>query len=126
MCYDKRSTANQNERVNKMRFDIEAISKHIANKLVGLVDANVRDYVEYDFKDTGKQDEMVQQEVQWFLDYKGMEPSYDWMVEQIIDHPVMQQCFDELEQAVKDYKWSVTQYERELPYLNQQYRRDVL
>ena len=109
-----------------MRYDFEAISKQIANKLVGLVDANVRDYVEYDFKDTGKQDEMVQQEVQWFLDYKGMEPSYDWMVEQIIDHPVMQQCFDELEQAVRDYKYECNLYERGFTYANEQYRRDVL
>lgn len=109
-----------------MRYDFEAISKQIANKLVGLVDASPWDYAEYDFKDAGKQDEMVQQEVQWFLDYKGMEPSYDWMVEQIIEHPIMQQCFHELEMTIDGFKYDASQAARESLWINQQYRRDVL
>ncbi len=109
-----------------MRYDIPKIAEQVANKIIGMVDAEPYHYVDDDFNDPGIQDGLVQEQVQWFLDYKGMEPSYDWMVEQLIEHPIMQQCFGELEVIIKDYKRDLIYAESERRMLEMDYRRSVL
>lgn len=109
-----------------MKFNIPAIVSQVANKITGQVDASPEAYVGVDFSDIGTQDDLVQKELVWLLDYRPVAYVYDRLVEQVLEHPEMVLCFEVAAQIVMSHAFDADTHNRERAWMEEQYRRDVL
>ena len=108
-----------------MTFNVPEIVKKVAEGIMQKVDANTEDYAEKDFTDGGVQDELVQIELQDELSDLP-ERIYDKLIENVIEHPEMQLCFETAAVVVEDWKSSVIEYEKERQAMIRDYYRGVL
>lgn len=109
-----------------MKFDVMAIVTEVASKIVGQVDADKADFMDTDFTDCGTQNDLVDRELNWLLDRKVPEVTYNQLVGVLLDHPEMQFCFNVCDMMVKDQMEQYIQAEREQAMQARDYQRSVL
>jgi len=108
-----------------MTFNVPEIVKKVAEGIMQKVDANTEDYADTDFTDIGVQDDLVQAELQDEL-FDLPDHIYDRLIENVIEHPEMQLCFEAAAVVVKDWKSSVVEYENERQAMIRDYYNSVL
>ena len=108
-----------------MTFNVPEVVKLVANGVMQKVDANPENYTDMDFSDIGTQDALVQQELQDKLS-ELPDSVYDQLVENVIDHPEMQLCFEAVAVVVEDWKAAAIQADLERESMIRDFYREVL
>lgn len=100
-----------------MRFDVERISKQVANRIAGKLDVN-QNYMEY-----REQVEAVHNELEWMVDYGVPTGIYSKLIDLVTNHPEVQFVF---EVAEKNRIYIVNSWDQAYKRANQDFMKDAL
>lgn len=109
-----------------MKFDVNAIAKQVADRIVGKVDAMPHLMNKLDFSEIGDQHTAVCDELDFLLDGGLTIQKYKYLIEEVLETEDIKMAFEVANQMLEQYRAELEMQEQEMRQENRDYVRSVL